>query len=581
MIRRFLSYLEQYKKYVLFCLLVVIGDVICEMMIPLLMAKIVDKGIPQKDITFIAGVGALMVILAAISIGLGIINMRFSADASLGFATNIRKALFDRVQLFSFSNMDKFSTASLVTRLTSDVTQMQITLLMTLRMLLRAPLMLISAVIFAMSINLRLSVIIFIAGPVLAAGILLVLRSAERLFSIMQQRLDALNGTIQENLIAIRVVKAFVREVHEKLKFKQVNDALTKAAMNAGYLVSLIMPLMIFVLNFATIAVIWFGGKMVGAHTMGTGELISFISYLMHILFSVMIFSMVFILFARAKACGKRILEVLDTEIDITDKPNIFTNDASSTVSQGKIEFRHVDFRYAAGGEGKNVLSDITFTVEPGEVVAIIGGTGSGKTSLLSLIPRLYDVTGGQVLVDGNDVRDYNLETLRDGIGMVLQKNVLFSGTIRENLLWGNENASQADIEKAAQDAQAHDFVMSFPNGYETKLGQGGVNVSGGQKQRLCIARAMMKKPRILILDDSTSAVDTATEAKIRQSFYKNLKKTTVLIVAQRISSIKGADKIIVLDDGKISGIGTHETLFANNTIYREICISQQEGLVS
>ncbi|HPV86698.1 MAG TPA: ABC transporter ATP-binding protein [Caldisericia bacterium] len=581
MIKRLYAYIGQYKKNILYCFLVVTGDVICEMMIPLLMAKIVDNGIPQKDIGFIAGMGGIMVLLAVIAIGFGIINMKFSADASQGFAANLRKALFDKVQSFSFSNIDEFSTASLVTRLTSDVTQLQTTVLMTLRMLLRAPLMLISAIVFAMSINLKLSTIIFVAVPALAFGVILVFKSADKLFTIMQQRLDALNGTVQENLIAIRVVKAFVRETHEKLKFKKVNDDLTKAAMKAGYLISLIMPIMIFILSFATITVIWSGGKMVGTHTMGAGELISFISYMMQILISVMMFSMVFILSARAEACGKRVLEVLDTKIDIVDKPDSLAGKTVPAISRGKIEFRGVNFRYSTIGEGKDVLSNITFTVEPGEIVAIVGGTGSGKTSLLSLIPRLYDTTAGQVLVDGNDVRDYSLKALRDGIGMVLQKNILFSGTIRENLLWGNENASQAEIEEAAHDAQAHGFIMSFPNGYETELGQGGVNVSGGQKQRLCIARAMMKKPRILILDDSTSAVDTATEAKIRQSFYKNLNGTTVLIVAQRISSVKNANKIIVLDDGRISGIGTHETLFATNTIYREICNSQQEGLAS
>ena len=563
-------------------------DVLCEMMIPFLMAKIVDVGIPQKDIAFIARVGGLMIVLALAAIGFGVLNMRFSANASQGFAANIRRALFGKVQSFSFSNIDYFSTASLVTRLTNDVTQIQIMLLMSLRILLRAPLMLITACFFAMSINLKLSSIILIAMPVLVISIYFVIRSAEHLFSTMQQCLDSLNNTVRENLIAIRVVKAFVREGYEKLKFKKVNDAFTKAAINAGYLISLVTPVMLFILNFTTIAVIWFGGKMVSTGTMGTGELIGFISYIMQILTSTMIFSMVFILYARAEASAQRIVEVLDAKVDIVDKPSLPEAGIAPSVSSGKVEFKNVYFRYGNSAnsngfnnkKGKNVLSDITFNIESGEIVGIIGGTGSGKTSLISLIPRLYDVTSGQVLVDGTDVRDYNLKTLRKGIGIVLQSNVLFSGTIRENLLWGNENATQEEIEEAARNAQAHDFIMNFPDGYDTILGQAGVNLSGGQKQRLCIARALIKKPHILILDDSTSAVDVATEAKIMESLNKNLKEATIIIISQRISSIKETDKIIVLDDGKISGIGKHEMLYESNTIYREIYDTQQGGLI-
>ena len=594
MVKRLFAYIGQYKKYVISCIFLMTFDVLCEMMMPFLMAKIVDVGIPQKDIAFIARVGGLMIVLALAAIGFGVLNMRFSANASQGFAANIRRALFDKVQSFSFSNIDYFSTASLVTRLTNDVTQMQVMLLMSLRILLRAPLMLITACFFAMSINLKLSGIILIAMPVLVISIYFVIRSAEHLFSTMQQRLDSLNNTVRENLIAIRVVKAFVREEYEKLKFKKVNDAFTKAAINAGYLISLAMPVILFILNFTTIAVIWFGGKMVSTGTMGTGELIGFISYVMQILTSTMIFSMVFILYARAEASAQRIVEVLDAKVDIADKPALPEGGITPSVSSGKVEFRNVYFRYGnsvnSNGSannngfnnkmGKDVLSDITFNIESGEIVGIIGGTGSGKTSLISLIPRLYDVIAGQVLVDGTDVRDYNLKTLRDGIGIVLQTNVLFSGTIRENLLWGNENATQEEIEEAARNAQAHDFIMSFPDGYDTILGQAGVNLSGGQKQRLCIARALLKKPYILILDDSTSSVDVATEAKIMESFNKNLKESTIIIISQRISSIKEADKIIVLDDGKISGIGAHEKLYESNTIYREIYDTQQGGLV-
>jgi ATP-binding cassette subfamily B protein len=582
MFQRFFPYLGKYKKNLIFCFFLVISDVICELMMPLLMSKIVDNGIPQKNIRYISFVGITMVALALASILFGTLNMKFSAEASQGFAANLRESLFNKVQSFSFANIDHFSTASLVTRLTSDTTQMQVTVMMCLRILLRAPMMLVCAMVFAISINARLSVIIFIAIPILVVGTMLVVRTAERLFTTVQKRLDGLNGTIRENLIAIRVVKAFVRARHEKEKFKKANNALTESAIQAGNLISLVSPIMMLVLNGATLAVIWFGGKMVGTGSMGTGQLLGFISYLMQIMISTMMFSMIFILFARSQASGARILEVLDTEPDIRNSKPAGQDSQPHSMNSGKIEFRNVDFRYnTAESEGKNVLSDINFTVEPGEITAIIGGTGSGKSTMVNLIPRLYDTTCGQVLVDDTDVRNYDLDTLRSGIGMVLQKNVLFSGTIRENLLWGCADADNEKIKNAAEIAQAHEFIEGLPDGYETVLGEGGVNVSGGQKQRLCIARAILKNPRILILDDSTSAVDTATEAKIREAFRNSLKNTTVLIIAQRISSVKDADKIIVLDDGKISGIGTHEELYHSNDIYREICNSQQEGLAS
>jgi len=572
-------FLGKYKKHILVCVGLMMGDVTCTMLMPMLMAKIVDIGVATKDVAYISRMGMGMVALALLCIAIGMLNAKFSAEASQGFAANLRKALFNKIQAFSFSNIDRFSAPSLVTRLTSDVTQLQNTLLMCLRMLLRAPLMLIAAIIFAVSINARLSLVIVVAIPLLVIGIILVLRTAERLFSAMQRKIDALNGTVQENLVAIRVVKAFVREAHEKSKFKKSNDELTQSAINAGNLISMMMPLMMFVMNGAMIAVIWAGGKMVHAGGMGTGALISFISYLMEILLSVMMFSMVFILFARAEACGKRIVEVLDTKIDISDRALLPSKEKRALVSKGRIEFRNVDFKYSTEAMAHNVLSCINLTIEPGEFVAIVGGTGSGKTSLVSLIPRLYDVMAGQVLVDDVDVRDYRIENLRSGVGMVLQKNVLFSGSIRENLLWGDGNASEEEVAEAARNAQADDFVRSFPEGYATELGQGGVNVSGGQKQRLCIARAILKKPAILILDDSTSAVDTATETKIRAAFAQKLKGTTILMIAQRISSVRDADKIVVLDEGKIVGIGTHEDLFSNNAIYRDICVSQQEGL--
>ncbi len=578
MIKKLLAHLGKYRGYALFCIFLMTGDVVSMMLVPMLMGRIVDVGVAAGDIGYIGRTGAFMVLLSLICIGLGALNMKFSAEAAQGFGANLRKALFDKVQAFSFSNIDRFSAPSLVTRLTSDVGQLQITLLMSLRMLLRAPLMLVSAAIFAVSINARLSLVLVVAIPALVLGISLILRRAERLFFAVQARIDGLNGTVQENLIAIRVVKAFVRESHEKLKFRKSNDELTAAAVRAGNLISLMFPMMILIMNGAMIAVIGLGGRMVHAGGMGTGQLLSFISYIMEILFSIIIFSMVFILFARAEACGKRIVEVLETEIDIVDKKPSPGGGKPAIVRLGRIEFRDVDFRYGTGGQGKNVLSGIDLTIAPGELVAIVGGTGSGKTSLVSLIPRLYDVTGGQLLVDGVDVRDYRIEDLRAGIGMVLQKNILFSGTIRENLLWGDGRAGDGEVEEAAQIAQADGFIRGFPEGYATVLGQGGINVSGGQKQRLCIARALLKRPAILILDDSTSAVDTATESRILADLTLKHRGTTVLMIAQRIGSVKGADRIVVLDDGQVAGVGTHAELLAGNAIYREICGSQGEG---
>jgi len=584
-IRTLLAHLGKYRKYIFVCAALMTGDVVCTTCMPMLMGRIVDVGVASKDLAYIGRTGLLMVALAIVCIGLGALNAKYSAEAAQGFGANLRRALFDKVLSFSFSGIDRFSSSSLVTRLTSDVTQIQTTLLMCLRMLLRAPLMLMAATAFAVSINARLSLVLLVVIPLLAGGIALVLKTAERLFAAMQRKIDALNGTVQENLVAIRVVKAYVREAHEKLKFKKSNDELTDAAVRAGNLITLMFPLMLLVMNGAMIAVVWLGGRMVHAGGMGTGQLISFISYIMEILFSIMIFSMVFVLFARAEACGKRIVEVLETSVDIADRGAAVAAGqgpdcaGQPRVREGRIEFRGVDFKYGADAKGKSVLSGIDLAIEPGEFVAIVGGTGAGKTSLVSLVPRFYDVSAGRVLVDGVDVRDYRIGDLRAGIGMVLQKNVLFSGTIKDNLLWGNGTASDDEIASAARSAQADDFVRGFPDGYATELGQGGVNVSGGQKQRLCIARAMLKRPPILILDDSTSAVDTATEARIRAAFARELQGTTVLMIAQRISSVRDADKIVVLDDGRIAGVGTHDELYGSNAIYREICLSQQEGL--
>lgn len=574
-------YMGRYKKMLLFSFLLVTTDVVLEMMIPRLMAQIVDVGIPNNDMGYIFLMGGIMVVLALGALSLGIGNMWMSANASHGLATNLREALFRKLNQFSFQNIDQFSEASLITRLTNDLTQIQFAIMMMMRMLLRAPLMMAVSSVFALSINWEMSVIIFVAVPLLAVGISIMLMLVSKLFALMQQRLDNLNADVQENLTAIRVVKAFVREAHEKLKFKRVNDALTDAAMKAGKLASIGMPLMNLVFNGALIAAFVLGGRITGAGGMGIGDFQSFINYMMQILFSVMMLSMGIMMVARSRASVKRVLEVLETEVTIHD-PQFVAGREMPKVTQGRIQFEDVSFRYQVGtAEGENVLQHISMDINPGEYIAIVGGTGAGKTTLVSLIPRLYDVLEGRVLVDGVDVREYQLDDLRAGVAMVLQKNVLFSGSIRENLLWGDEHADQQKIDRAAKAANADEFILQRPDGYEAVIEQGGVNVSGGQRQRLCIARAMLKNPKILILDDSLSAVDTATEAKIRQALASEFKGTTVLAITQRVSAMKQADRIVVLDDGRIAGIGTHEQLAASNTVYQEICASQQEGLVS
>ena len=570
-------YLGRYRPYILLCVFLVLCEVLSELAIPLLMSRIVDKGIPEGDFGYIAANGGLMILLAVAAIFLGAANARFSSIVSQGFAANLRKATFDHTQTFSFSNIDKFSSASLVTRMTNDVTHIQISLMMSLRILTRAPIMLFSALFIAIGINARLSMVIVAAIFLLGISVTLLARTAGKLFAVTQQKLDSLNAAVQENIMAIRVVKAFVREEYEKQKFKKANDGLMEAAMNAGNLMAFVMPIMMLIMSATSLSVYWFGGRFVGEGIMTTGQLMSFISYIMQILMSVMMFAMILIMLTRARASATRILEVLETEADIRDM-NV---DQPLGVKNGRVEFKSVSFRYTGDSQEKNVLNDINLTIEPGEFIGVVGGTGSGKTSLVSLIPRFYDATEGQIFVDGVNVKDYSQHDLRQGIGMVMQKNNLFSGTIKGNILWGNKNASMEEVISAAKDAQAHNFIESFPKGYDAELGQGGVNVSGGQKQRLCIARAMLKKPPILILDDSTSAVDTATEAMIRKSFYDNFKDSTVIMVAQRISSVQNADRIVVLDDGRISGVGSHEELINTNEIYREIYSSQMEGGLS
>ena len=577
MLKRLSVYIGEYKRWAILAPLLVILEVICEILMPRLMASIVDVGIANGDMGHILRMGGAMLALAAAGMACGVVSAKAASIAGQGFGANLRNAMFQKIQDFSFANIDRFSSASLITRMTNDVNAIQMTATMGMRIITRAPVMLIAALFMAFSINSSLALVLLVVIPLmmLAVGVIMVM--CNRLFGVLQQRIDALNNTVQENLVAVRVVKAFVRAGYEKTKFKKANDALTQAGVNVALRIVAIMPVMTLALNGATLAVLYLGGNQVMAGTMLYGDLSSFINYIMQILMSVMMVAMSLLQISRSIACGRRILEVLDTHPDIQDAPGAARTELPP--ARGRVEFRDVSFKYRSSGTGDDVLEHLSFTVEPGQFTAIVGGTGTGKSSLVNLIPRFYDVTGGAVLVDGVDVRDYPIEALRSRIGMVLQNNVLFSGTIRENLLWGKPDATEAELIQAAKDAQAYEFITSFPQGFDTYLEQGGVNVSGGQKQRLCIARAMLRKPAVLILDDSTSAVDSATEAAIRASFAKNLAGATVIIIAQRISSVQYADKILVLDDGAIVGEGTHEELLANNGVYQEIYQSQMEGV--
>lgn len=577
MLSLFLTHLQGYKEDAVKAPILIILEVICELLLPLIMAEIVDVAIPAGDVGYIFKLGAMMLVLAVAAMFCGVMSAKYAAFASQGFGGNLRQRLFDKVQEFSFADIDRFSSASLITRMTNDVNAMTMMLAMGLRMLVRAPVMLVTALVICFRLNARLALVLVVIIPLMVAAIGILMKICTRLFEAMQRKIDGLNNTLQENLVAIRVVKAFVREDHERGKFKKANDELMEAGLNVGMRIVAIMPIMMLAMNGATVAVLYLGGKMVMRATFDLGSLQAFISYITQILMSVMMVAMSLLQLSRAQACAHRINEVLSTQPSVEDREEAAR--AALPAPRGQVEFRDVSFKYVATGTGDDVLSHISFTVKPGQFVAIVGGTGTGKSSLVNLIPRFYDVTGGSVLVDGVDVRDYPLEELRGRIGMVLQNNVLFTGTIRENLLWGKPDATEEEIIQAAKDAQAYDFIMSFPEGFDTLLDQGGTNVSGGQKQRLCIARAMLRKPAILILDDSTSAVDSATEAAIRQSFAQNLKDTTVIIIAQRISSVQYADEILILDDDHIAGQGTHEELLASNSIYQEIYQSQQEGV--
>ncbi len=574
MIKKLLPCLGKYKLHAVLAPVTVILEVLLEILIPFLMAKIIDVGIKNMDVAYVVKIGGLMVLMAMLSLLFGALSGRFAAVAATGFAKGIRKKLFCKIQDFSFANIDKFSTASLVTRLTTDVTNTQTAFMMMIRILVRAPIMLISATSMAISINRQLSLIFFVAIPILGTGFTLIGAKAFPYFRRLLGKVDSMNSTIQENLIGIRVVKAFVRKDYENENFIEAATALKDAQKKAEKLLILNMPMMMFTMNACMIAIVWFGGHFIIDGSMQAGEFFSYITYISQVLISLMMMTFIFVGIIMSKASIGRIIEVLDEQPDINDN----LADSELNVEDGSICFEKVCFSYAKKGDNLT-LTDVDLKINPGETVGIIGGTGSAKTTLVQLIPRLYDVFSGRILVGGHDVRDYKIETLRDAVAMVLQKNVLFSGTIKANLKWGNENATDEEIEEACKAAQAHDFIMSFPNGYDTDLGQGGVNVSGGQKQRLCIARALLKKPKVIILDDSTSAVDTATDSKIRKAFRENLKGTTTIIIAQRIASVIEADKIIVLNDGRVHAVGTHEELMAGSEIYREVYESQQKGV--
>ena len=568
--KRYKSYILPYKSAFILGPLMMVTEVLGEILLPKFMSMIINHGVAQKDGGYILKMGLVMAITSFLMAAGGILGAYFAAKASISFTSDLRRDLFARVQQFSFKNIDTFSTGSLVTRLTNDIQQVQNLIMMGLRMMLRAPGMFLGALVMAFWMNAELAAVILVVIPLLTAAIVWILRTAYPRFTAMQKALDTLNSGIQEVLTNVRVVKSFVREDYEEKRFADTNRELKETGLRALKIVIATMPVMMFAMNVTTLAIVWFGGNLIIGGRMAVGDLTAFTTYIVQILMSLMMLSMVFLQSSRAMASIRRIDEVLDEPIDLSDE-NASQKDRK--VEKGRVEFKDVSFSYREGGEP--VLSHISLTAEPGETIGILGATGSGKTSLVQLIPRLYDVTEGSVRVDGIDVREYSLKNLRDGVGMVLQKNVLFSGTIEENLRWGDETATEEEVRRAAVYAQADSFVNSFAEGYKTEMGQGGVNVSGGQKQRLCIARALLKKPKILILDDSTSAVDTATEAAIRTAFREDLKDTTKFIIAQRLSSLEYADRILVLEDGRIIGEGTQEKLLASCEAYREIYETQ------
>lgn len=577
-----LKKLSKYLKGLWYlCVVSAIGmivEAICELALPSIANAVYEKvsATTSGDSNikmYVIKIGIAMFAMAIVGLLGGLSTMKASSVVSQKFSYRLRKDVYKKISDFSFKNIDKFSTSSLTTRMTNDITMLQNTLMMSLRVLVRAPALLIVSAAFAFSINAKLSMILLVMLPIIIILVAVILKFGFPMFQKMQKKIDNVNRVVQENLIGIRVVKAFVREDREKEKFHKSSDELAKQGAKAAGLIVTAMPMMMLMMNIVIVYIYYKGSHDAAAGKMAVGEISVLASYIVQVLMNILMVSMLLLQLTRAKACGDRVVEILDTEIDITDPENPYYPENP----KGKVEFKNVDFGYH---DNDKILENINFTAEPGSIVGIIGSTGCGKSSLVNLIPRLYDVTNGEVLVDDVNVKDYDIKALRDTVGVVLQKNVLFSGTIKENIRWGKPDATDEEIISACKAAQAHDFIMRQPKGYETDLSQGGLNLSGGQKQRLCIARAMIKQPKILILDDSTSAVDTATEAKIRESFYTKLKDTTVLIIAQRISSVKDADEIIVLDEGKIESIGNHEQLMQSSEIYQEIYKTQQKGVM-
>ena len=587
MIRKLAPYTKGYRVYILLGILCSAGEAVLELMLPKAMSNIVDYGIGGNggagDRSYILTMGLKMVLMALICLALGVGAAALAAKAGMGFGANVRDAEYRQVQRFSFSNIEHFSTASLITRLTNDVSSVQMTLMMGMRMLVRAPVMLITALVMALRISLQLSQIFLVILPLLALMVFIILRYVGPFFTSLQKATDGLNLVVQEDLNAIRVVKSFVREDREKEKFFQRSETLRQTAERAFGFVVTFIPMVNLIMGGTIVSIMWLGGHYVAGGQMLSGDLLAFFTYASEILMALMMVAMVMMVLTRSIACGKRIVEVLEEQPEITDDDAVkeITGDGTKrelTLSDGSIRFDHVYFKYHPDSAEWN-LTDIDFSIASGMTVGILGGTGRAKSTLVSLIPRLYEATEGAVYVGGHNVKDYTMETLREGCAMVLQKNTLFSGTIRDNLRWGDENATDQEMEAACRMACADEFISRMPDGYDTRIEQGGTNVSGGQKQRLCIARAILSKPKVLFLDDSTSAVDTATDAKIRAALKEALPGSTKLIIAQRISSVMDADVILVLDDGKISGMGTHEQLMASNQIYREVYQSQQEGV--
>lgn len=576
-LKNFKKYIIPHKLFFILTPLFMLTEVVGEIMLPKLVSFIINEGIASGDKAYIIAAGLKMVLIAIVMMCGGVLGGYCATRASVSFASDLRLDVFSRLQMFSFKNIDNFSTGSLVTRLTNDITQVQNVIRMGLIMTVRSPGMLIGALFMASTINYRLALVIAIVIPFLVLSVFLILRTAFPRFDQMQKKLDRVNTTIQENITNMRVIKSFLRRDFEIKRFYKSNHELMEATLNAMKVVIMVMPVATVAMNVTTIAVVWVGGNFVMNGHMEIGDLTAFTTYIVQILMSLMMLSMIFLQCSRAAASLRRINELLCEKVDLNDDTAAHKE---LRVASGAVEFKNVSFKYSES-DSENILSDLSFTVNPGEIVGIIGMTGCGKTSLVQLIPRLYDVTEGQVLVDGVDVRDYDIKNLRDGVAMVLQNNVLFSGTLKENLKWGNDNATDEEIQMAAETAQVSSFVDSLAEGYDTHLEQGGMNLSGGQKQRVCIARALLKNPKILILDDSTSAVDSATEAKIRQSFREELRDTTKIIIAQRIQSVIDADKILVIDDGRIVGEGTHSQLMESSEEYRDIYYSQMDKEVS